>query len=55
MELKTYREIKSPAAENPDWEIYFTQIKSTYVTEQSWWFGKSVFLALQTSCNYTVH
>ena len=33
MELKTYREIKRPAAKNPDREIYFTQIKLTYVNQ----------------------
>lgn len=33
MELKTYREIKALAAKTPDKEIYFTQIKLTYVTQ----------------------
>lgn len=30
MELKTYREIKRPAAENHDRDIYFIQIKFCY-------------------------
>lgn len=34
MELKTYREIKRPAAEHPDREIYFMQIKLTSITQR---------------------